>query len=145
MHRSLYCLKKRSLKDCKPLVGPDDAVSAVTALERASHEALASDLQKYNQEFRQLVFNLKNNAVLARHLLNGELEPSKILNMTPNDLKEGLTAEETATNEPEESNQMQMTDQICSRCMEFKVGIKGIIHAGHGDCYQIMTREMMMS
>lgn len=30
---------------------------------------------------------LQNNAILARRLLNGELEPSKILNMTPNELK----------------------------------------------------------
>lgn len=47
------------LQDGKPLIWPDDAVSAVTALERASHDALSSDSQKYNQKLRQLVFNLK--------------------------------------------------------------------------------------
>jgi len=30
---------------------------------------------------------LQNNAFLLRRLLNGELEPSKILNMTPKELK----------------------------------------------------------
>ncbi|KAK4744932.1 hypothetical protein SAY87_011244 [Trapa incisa] len=79
--------QEKESKDCKPLVWPNDAVSAVTALEQASHEALASDWQKYNQKIRQLVFNLKKNTVLACRLLNGELEPSKILNMTPNELK----------------------------------------------------------
>ncbi|PKI50962.1 hypothetical protein CRG98_028692 [Punica granatum] len=128
---------EKETKDNKRLVWPDDAVSAVTALEKASHDALSSDSQKYNQKLRQLVFNLKNNAVLARRLLNGELEPAKILNMSPTELKEGLTAEETATKEPEESNQMQMTDCICSRCREFKVGVRDIIHAGHGDRYQL--------
>lgn len=47
------------MQNVKPLVWPDDAVSAVTALERASHDALSSDSQKYNQKLRQLVFNLK--------------------------------------------------------------------------------------
>ncbi|KAK4802204.1 hypothetical protein SAY86_000407 [Trapa natans] len=46
-------------KDIQSLIWPDDAVSAVTSLERASHEALSSDSQKYNQKLRQLVFNLK--------------------------------------------------------------------------------------
>ncbi|THF99256.1 hypothetical protein TEA_017093 [Camellia sinensis var. sinensis] len=68
-------------------VWPDAAVPAVTALEKASHDALSSDFQKYNQKMRQLVFNLKSNSLLARRLLNGELEPSKILNMSPNELK----------------------------------------------------------
>ena len=31
----------------------------------------------------------------------------------------------------------QMTDARCQRCMEFKVGLRDIIHAGHGDRYQV--------
>ncbi|GLT90883.1 hypothetical protein SLE2022_087980 [Rubroshorea leprosula] len=116
---------------------PDAAVSAVTALEKVAHDALSSDFQKYNQKLRQLVFNLKNNEVLARRLLNGELEPSKILNMSPNELKEGLTAEETARKEPDDLERMQMTDARCKRCNEFKVGLRDIIQAGHGDRYQL--------
>ncbi|KAF8380247.1 hypothetical protein HHK36_027730 [Tetracentron sinense] len=139
---------------------PDAAVPAITALEQVSHEALGYDFQKYNQKMRQLVFNLKlkcslntiklvlktsnldillqNNARLARRLLKGELEPSKILNMSPNELKDGLTAEETATKEPEESERMQMTDARCSRCTEKKVGLTDIIQAGGlGDRYQL--------
>ncbi|MBA0559427.1 hypothetical protein Gohar_012070 [Gossypium harknessii] len=92
---------------------------------------------KYNQKLRQLMFNLKNNPLLARRLLNGELEPSTILNMTPAELKEGLTAEETAKKEPDESERMQMTDARCSRCNEFKVCLRDIIQAGHGDRYQL--------
>lgn len=42
----------------KNLNWPDTAVSAVAALEKASHEALSSDFQKYNQKMRQLSFNL---------------------------------------------------------------------------------------
>lgn len=127
----------KSLKSGQGFVWPDAAVSAVSALEKASHESLASDFQKYNQKLRQLVFNLKNNALLAQRLLNGELEPSKILNMSPNELKEGLTAEETAKKEPDESERMQMTDARCSRCSEFKVGVRDIIQAGHGERYKL--------
>ncbi|XP_027340270.1 DNA topoisomerase 1 isoform X2 [Abrus precatorius] len=121
----------------KSFVWPDVAVPAVVALEKASHETFSSDYQKYNQKLRQLVFNLKHNALLARRLLNGELEPSKILNMTPNELKEGLTAEETSKKEPVESQPMQMTDARCSICMECKVGLKDIIHAGRSDRYTL--------
>ncbi|KAI3687548.1 hypothetical protein L1987_81245 [Smallanthus sonchifolius] len=120
-----------------PPVWPDDAVRAVAALEQASHESLSSDFQKYNQKMRQLVFNLKKNAQLARRLLKGELEPSKILNMSPIELKEGLTAEEIASKEPEEDAQVQMTDARCKRCTEKKVRLVEIISAGHADRYQL--------
>ncbi|XVF51484.1 hypothetical protein PTKIN_Ptkin04bG0188800 [Pterospermum kingtungense] len=83
-----------------------------------------------------LVSSWQNNPLLARRLLNGELEPSTILNMSLNKLKEGLTAEETTKKEPDESERMQVTDAQCSRCMEFKVGLRDIIQAGHGDRYQ---------
>ncbi|MBA0709836.1 hypothetical protein Golax_024856 [Gossypium laxum] len=129
--------QEKSSNSGKSFTWPDAAVPAITALEKASHDALCSDFQKYNQKLRQLEFNLKNNALLARRLLNGELEPSTILNMSPNELKEGLTAEETAKKEPDESERMQMTDARCSRCMEFKVGLRDIIQAGHGDRYQL--------
>ena len=48
-----------NLQSSKPFVWPDDAVPAVVALEKASHDTLSSDYQKYNQKLRQLVFNLK--------------------------------------------------------------------------------------
>ncbi|KAI5655487.1 hypothetical protein M9H77_32674 [Catharanthus roseus] len=130
--------KEKGSKDgSKNLNWPDTAVSAVAALEKASHEALSSDFQKYNQKMRQLSFNLAHNAVLARRVLSGELEPSQVLSMSPNELKEGLTAEEIASREPEESERMQMTDARCKRCKEKKVGIVEIIQAGHGDRYQL--------
>ncbi|CAJ2667214.1 unnamed protein product [Trifolium pratense] len=124
-------------KSSKSFVWPDAAVSAIVSLEKASHEALSTDFQKYNQKLRQLDFNLKNNALLARRLLNGELKPSKMLNMTPIELKEGLTSEELTKKEPDEKQHMQMTDARCSRCAELKVGLREIIHAGHGDRYQL--------
>ncbi|KAF3448565.1 hypothetical protein FNV43_RR09278 [Rhamnella rubrinervis] len=127
----------KGLKSSKSFVWPDAAVSAVVALEKASNESLSSDFQKYNQKMRQLMFNLKNSALLAQRLLSGELEPSKILSMSPMELKEGLTAEEMATKEPDESERMQMTDARCSRCSEFKVGLRDVIQAGHGDRYQL--------
>ncbi|XP_047338534.1 uncharacterized protein LOC124942149 [Impatiens glandulifera] len=112
---------------------PKAAVPAVTALEKATHEAFSSDFQKYNQKLRQLLFNLKNNAMLTRRMLKGELEPSKILNMSPIELKEGLTSEELASKQPEESEHMQMADARCKRCTGKKVGIKDII----GERYQL--------
>ncbi|KAH6761066.1 bromo-adjacent homology domain-containing protein [Perilla frutescens var. frutescens] len=115
---------------------PDAAVPAVAALEKAAHDALSADFQKYNQKMRQLAFNLKN-VVLARRLLNKELEPAQILNMSPNELKEGLTAEEIARREPEETGRMQMTDARCKRCSEKQVGLTDIIQTGHGDRYQL--------
>ncbi|KAK8964209.1 hypothetical protein KSP40_PGU019996 [Platanthera guangdongensis] len=115
---------------------PDAAVSAITSLEKASHELLGSDFQKYNQKMRQLAYNLKNK--LAERVLNGELEPSIVLAMTPDELKEGLTVAERVTKEPEKAKQMQMTDARCSRCSKKEVGVADIIHAGgHGDRYQL--------
>ncbi|MCD9643466.1 hypothetical protein HAX54_030975 [Datura stramonium] len=116
---------------------PDDAVPAVVSLEKAAHETLSSDFQKYNQKMRQLTFNLKNTSILARRLLKGELDSSQILNMSPNELKVGLTAEELASREPEEPEPVQMTDARCKRCTEKKVRLMEIIQAGHGDRYSL--------
>ncbi|KAG6606095.1 Chromatin remodeling protein EBS, partial [Cucurbita argyrosperma subsp. sororia] len=129
---------QNSAKSGKSFLWPDAAVPAITALEKVSSDALSADFQKYNQKMRQLVFNLKNNRLLAQRLLNGELEPSKILNMSPNELKDGLTAEEmAATKEPDESERMQMTEARCSRCTECKVGVREIIQTGHGERYKL--------
>ncbi|XP_056850267.1 uncharacterized protein LOC130499844 [Raphanus sativus] len=87
---------------------PDAAVLPVCALELALHVSVASDYSKYNQRIRTLVFNLKNTALLAKRLLNGELKPEKILNMSPTELKEGLTDEETEKNEPADAEPMQV-------------------------------------
>ncbi|XP_073132947.1 ASI1-immunoprecipitated protein 3 [Henckelia pumila] len=116
---------------------PDAAVHTIVALEKAAHDSLSADFQKYNQKLRQLAFNLKSNAVLARRLLKGELDSAQILNMSPNELKEGLTSEEISSREPEESGIMQMTDARCKRCMEKQVGLREIIQTGHGDRYQL--------
>ncbi|XP_051151631.1 uncharacterized protein LOC127265718 [Andrographis paniculata] len=116
---------------------PDAAVPAVVALEKAAHQMLLADYQKYNQKMRQLTFNLKGNTLLARRLLNQELESARILNMLPNELKSGLTAEELATREPEEARRVQMTDARCKRCMKKQVGLTDIIQTGHGDRYQL--------
>ncbi|XP_031484380.1 uncharacterized protein LOC116253608 [Nymphaea colorata] len=130
--------QERNQKGEETVRWPDAAVSAVTALEKASHEGLGSDLQKYNQKMRQLVFNFKNNALLARRLLDKELEPSVILNMSPSELKEGITAEEKSAKEPQELEEpVQMTDVRCKRCMEKKVRVSDIITVGHGDRYQL--------
>ncbi|KAL0684323.1 hypothetical protein Bca4012_051171 [Brassica carinata] len=56
---------------------------------------------------------LKNTALLARRLLNGELEPAKILSMSPTELKEGLTAKETEKNEPDDAEKMQLECIAC--------------------------------
>ncbi|PHU27998.1 hypothetical protein BC332_00091 [Capsicum chinense] len=116
---------------------PDSVVPAVVSLEKAAHEALSSDFQKYNQKMRQLTFNLKNTSLLARRLLKGELDPSQILNMSPNELKEARTAEELASREPEEPEPIQMTDARCKRCAEKKVRLMEIIQAGNGDRYSL--------
>ncbi|KAG2275990.1 hypothetical protein Bca4012_043854 [Brassica carinata] len=120
---------------------PDGAVPRVCALELALHVSLASDYSKYNQRIRALAFNLKNTALLAKRLLNGELEPAKILKMSPTELKEGLADEETEKNEPDDAVRMQMTDVRCSRSSEIKVGLKDIIQAGRGDRYQTKDTE----
>uniref|UniRef100_A0A1D1ZLX8 Protein polybromo-1 n=1 Tax=Anthurium amnicola TaxID=1678845 RepID=A0A1D1ZLX8_9ARAE len=120
------------------IVWPDDAVPVVAALEKAVHEALCSDFHKYNQKMRQLVFNLKNNGILAKRLLKKELEPSVILNMDPSELKDGFTANEKRTQEPEQSRIIQMTDALCSRCTKKKAGVVEIVHTGRsGDRYQL--------
>ncbi|XP_058732015.1 uncharacterized protein LOC131603634 [Vicia villosa] len=129
------------LKDSKSFIWPDVAVPAVVALEKASHEAFPSDSQRYSQKLRQLAFNLESNAFLLCRLLKGELEPSKILTMTPTELKEGLTADETSKDEPEEPQHMQMTDTRCERCSERKVGVKDIIRAGRADRYMLECIE----
>ncbi|MQM06055.1 hypothetical protein Taro_038876 [Colocasia esculenta] len=97
---------------------PDTVIPAIVALERTAHDALGSDFRKYNQKMRQLDFNLKNNALLAKRFLKMELEPLVILNMAPQELK--------------------ITDTKCLRCMEKRVGVVDIIHAGgSGDRYQL--------
>ncbi|XP_010434861.1 PREDICTED: uncharacterized protein LOC104718749 [Camelina sativa] len=57
--------------------------------------------------------------------------------MSPTELKEGLTADETTKKEPDEADRMQMTDARCSRCNQLTVGLRDIIQAGHGDRYQL--------
>ncbi|XP_047160193.1 uncharacterized protein LOC124830501 isoform X2 [Vigna umbellata] len=138
-------ISSESLNDCqdkfqknsKSFIWPDAAVSAIVSLEKASHDALSSDFMKYNQKLRQLAFNLQKNAVLACRLLNGELEPSKMLNMTPIELKEGLVADKKIKEKPDETQHLQMTDGRCSKCMECKVGLREIIHAGNNERYQL--------
>ncbi|KAL0371794.1 UNVERIFIED_CONTAM: hypothetical protein Scaly_0861000 [Sesamum calycinum] len=110
-------------KDDASFDWPDAAVPAIAALEKAAHDALC----RFSE----------SNAALARRLLNRELEPAQILNMSPNELKEGLTAEEIASRKPEESGRLQMTDARCTRCMEKQVGLLDIIQTGHGDRYQL--------
>ncbi|WOK94864.1 hypothetical protein Cni_G03569 [Canna indica] len=117
---------------------PDAAVRAIAGLEKATHETLGADFQKYNQKMRQLDFNLKSWPVLPRRLLNKELDPVTILSMSPNELRAGFTDQEKAPKEPEETKQLQMTDARCTRCTEKKVGLVDIIQAGgHGDRYQL--------
>ncbi|KAF2596092.1 hypothetical protein F2Q68_00007942 [Brassica cretica] len=124
------------LKD-ESFLWPDAAVYPVCALEMALNVSLASDYSKYNQRIRTLVFNLKNTALLARRLLNGQLEPEKILNMSPTELKAGLTNGETEKNEPDDAERMQMTDVRCLRCSQIKVCLRDIFQTGHGDRYQL--------
>ncbi|OVA08265.1 Bromo adjacent homology (BAH) domain [Macleaya cordata] len=129
----------------KTKYSPAAAVSAIVALEQASHGTLSNDFKSYNQKMRQLCFNLENSERLARRLVTQELEASVILKMLPSELKEGrLTTEETATRkEPaeEEPEHIQMTDHRCSRCMEKRVGLKDIIQAGSGERYQLECIE----
>ncbi|RCV25682.1 hypothetical protein SETIT_5G184700v2 [Setaria italica] len=114
----------------------DVVVPIMVALERSAFEALGNDFLKYNQKLRQLMFNIKNSSKLRSRLMDKELDPPVLLTMSPDELKVGLTSAEK-TSEPEESRQLQMTDTRCERCNEKKVGIYNIIHAGHGDRYQL--------
>ncbi|KQK08182.1 FK506-binding protein 3 isoform X2 [Brachypodium distachyon] len=115
---------------------PDVVVSIMASLEKSTYDSLGSDFQKYNQKMRKLEFNIKNSPVLRTRLMNKELDPPVLLTMSPAELKAGLTPAEK-TSEPEESRRLQMTDARCERCTEKKVGISDIIHAGHGDRYQL--------
>uniref|UniRef100_A0A0E0JJP4 BAH domain-containing protein n=1 Tax=Oryza punctata TaxID=4537 RepID=A0A0E0JJP4_ORYPU len=123
-------------EDNEKSYSPDVIVSIMASLERSTYEALGSDFQKYNQKLRQLLFNIKNSPVLRNRLMNKELDPPVLLTMSPDELKVGLTAAER-TSEPEESRKLQMTDARCVRCAEKEVGVSDIIHAGHGDRYQL--------
>ncbi|ONK71944.1 uncharacterized protein A4U43_C04F14010 [Asparagus officinalis] len=116
----------------------DAVIPLITELEKVVYEALGMEFQKYNQKMRQLDYNLKTNPLLSRRLLNKELEPIALLTMTPEELKEGLTADERIATETEKPVQMQMTDARCSRCMQKQVHINGIICAGAaGDRYEL--------
>jgi len=115
---------------------PDVVVPIMVALERSAYEALGNDFLKYNQKLRQLMFNIKNSSKLRSRLMDKELDPPVLLTMAPDELKVGLTSAEKSS-EPEESRQLQMTETRCGRCNEKKVGISDIIHAGHGDRYQL--------
>lgn len=128
---------QENLKVDGELLWPKAAVTAVASLERNAYETLGSDMHKYNIKMRQLEFNLKNSTVLAQRLLKKELKPSKVFNMSPAELKDGLTAEEKSAQEPEEPETMQMADVRCTICGEKKVGVKDIIHVGYGDRYQL--------
>ncbi|KAF2950507.1 uncharacterized isoform X3 [Oryza sativa Japonica Group] len=128
--------KEVSSGDNEKSYSPDVIVSIMASLERSTYEALGSDFQKYNQKLRQLLFNIKNSPVLRNRLMNKELDPPVLLTMSPDELKVGLTAAER-TSEPEESRKLQMTDARCVRCAEKEVGVSDIIHAGHGDRYQL--------
>ncbi|XP_078177741.1 bromo-adjacent homology (BAH) domain-containing protein [Carex rostrata] len=111
-------------------------VPSIMELEKRAFEA-HTDFQKYNQKMRQLDFNLKNNQILAKRLLNKELDPQIILTMTPNELKAGWTDDEKSGKESDESKPLQMTDARCKLCAEKNVGISEIISGGHGDRYQL--------
>ncbi|KAF5198803.1 bromo-adjacent-like protein [Thalictrum thalictroides] len=127
---------KENVQDGEKIHWPDAVVPVVVSLVKTAHDTF--DFQKFNQKMRKMAFNLRGNYRLASRLINKELEASVVLNMTPNELKEGLTAQETATKEPEESERMQMTDARCKRCQEKKVGLTDIIQAGaRGDRYQL--------
>ncbi|KAI5065130.1 hypothetical protein GOP47_0019825 [Adiantum capillus-veneris] len=129
--------KAQEIAEAEDLTWPAAAVAAVTCLERTAFESLSSDMHKYNLKMRQLEFNLKNSSKLAQRLLKQELDASKVLNMSPAELKDGLTAEEKSAQEPEELETMQMADVRCTICSEKKVGVKDIIHVGYGDRYQL--------
>ncbi|KAG8051762.1 hypothetical protein GUJ93_ZPchr0001g32352 [Zizania palustris] len=128
--------KEATSGDNEKSYAPDVVVSIMANLERSAYEALGFDFQKYNQKLRQLLFNIKNSSVLRKRLMNKELHPPALLTMSPDELKVGFTSDEKPT-EPEESRQLQMTDARCERCTEKKVGVSDIIHAGHGDRYQV--------
>ncbi|KAF6162209.1 hypothetical protein GIB67_008338 [Kingdonia uniflora] len=115
---------------------PDAAVAAVVALEKASHDLFISEFKKYNNKMRQLYFNLKSGGPLARRLVNNKLEAVVVVNMAPNELREGLTANEIEKNEPEASEHMQMTDKRCSGCGEKKVVVTDVIQ-GREDRYKL--------
>ncbi|KAJ7960000.1 Bromo-adjacent-like (BAH) domain protein [Quillaja saponaria] len=110
-------IQEKSQKGRESFTWPDDVVPAIAALEKASHLALSSDFHKYNQRLQKLLFNLKINPLLTQCLLNGELDPKKIFEMTPDELKKGLTSEEivkeTVKKELDESEGMQMVDVRC--------------------------------
>lgn len=119
-----------------PEVAPA-AVEVVSALERLSYDSLGNDLHKYNLKMRQLDFNVKKNKVLARRLLNKELEPAEVINMSPAELKDGYIAAEREDQERTEPETMQMADVRCSICTEREVRVIDIIHVGFGDRYQL--------
>ncbi|KAJ1257404.1 hypothetical protein BS78_K057400 [Paspalum vaginatum] len=126
-----------SAQDTEKSYAPDLVVAIMVGLEASAYEALGGDFTKYNQKLRQLWFNIKSISKLRRRLMDKELDPPVLLTMSPDELKDGLTKAEKAS-EPEESRQVQMTDTRCQRCNEKKVFISDIIRAGHGDRYQLV-------
>ena len=65
-----------------------DPERAADGVERAAHALFATDVKKYNDKARSLLFNLNDpkNPSLRARVLTGELKPEALANMTPADL-----------------------------------------------------------
>ncbi|PNT70602.1 hypothetical protein BRADI_2g14070v3 [Brachypodium distachyon] len=114
---------------------PNVVVQIVASLERSAFEAFYADFQKYNQKMRTLLFNIKENSVLRKQLMNKELDPVALLTMAPAELKAGLMPAEI-TPETEEPRQLQMTESRCKGCAEKNVGITELFLANRGGRYK---------
>ncbi|CAM8941108.1 unnamed protein product [Rhodiola kirilowii] len=123
------------------LVWPDSAIPPIFSLEDETDLAYGKDTQRYHQKMRQLVFNLKSNRLLAKRFVTQELKPSILLNMTPDELKAGLTAEELPRNDSDGKQEIQMVNVHCKRCSEKKVRLLDVIQAGIKQRYQLECTE----
>uniref|UniRef100_A0A7N0RBE7 TFIIS central domain-containing protein n=1 Tax=Kalanchoe fedtschenkoi TaxID=63787 RepID=A0A7N0RBE7_KALFE len=123
------------------LIWPDSVIGPIFSLEDETDAAYGSDSRKYNQKMKKLVFNLTKNGILAKRFVTQELAPSKLLNMSPDELKNGFMTEELPRNESDGKQEMQMVDARCKICSEKKVFLKDVIMAGHRQRYQLECSE----
>ncbi|GJP31594.1 hypothetical protein CLOM_g14093 [Closterium sp. NIES-68] len=99
------------------------AAEAVAGLERLANETLGDGLgSKYALKLRAVRANFKSGECLSRRFILGELQPSVVLSMSPEELKDGLTRREKAlmappaTTRPGRSDFVQWVGMRCSQC-----------------------------
>jgi len=101
-------------------------ISTCTGIESALQSFSRNDTSAYKEKARTLIFNLKRNEQLRDYLVNGDVEPADLMNMSPEQL---ATAEKKAEREKLEKDIQDSRRLDWEQANEDKIndmcGIKG--------------------